>query len=132
MVRKCFQVADSQRYQTTKTRAVLCRAFVACYRFASAADEPANVAGTWSAEQTIFLKQEGAKITGTFKGPRQSGPLEGTVEATTSLSTWLRVVPLDYKGTVDGDTMKGTMMGNGKTGDWTAAREVKALSCCLI
>src|SRR6516165_3778478 len=76
----------------------------------SAADTPANVAGTWniklsgeagSANQTIELKQDGGKITGTFKGPRQSGPLEGTV---------------------DGNTMKGTMSGRGKTGNWTAER----------
>jgi hypothetical protein len=31
-------------------------------------------------------------------------------------------VPLDYTGTVDGDTMKGTMSGRGKTGNWTAER----------
>ena len=55
----------------------------------SAADTPANVAGTWniklsgeagSANQTIELKQEGGEIAGTFKGPRQSGPLEGPVD----------------------------------------------------
>jgi hypothetical protein len=54
---------------------------------AAAADAPANVAGSWqisvtgdagTAEQTIVLTQDGNKITGTFKGPRQSGPLEGT------------------------------------------------------
>jgi hypothetical protein len=98
---------------------------------ALAADEPAKVAGTWkvsvsgatgSAEQTIVLKQDGNKITGTFKGPRQSGPLEGTVEGKNISFHVSTRVPLDYKGTVDGDTMKGTMSGNGKTGDWTATR----------
>jgi hypothetical protein len=98
---------------------------------ALAADEPAKVAGTWkvavsgaagSAEQTIVLKQDGNKITGTFKGPRQSGPLEGTVDGKNISFHVSTRVPLDYKGTVDGDSMKGTMTGNGKTGDWTATR----------
>ena len=98
---------------------------------AHAADEPANVAGTWhvsisgaagSAEQTIVLQQDGNKITGTFKGPRQSGKLQGTVDGKAISFHVATHVPLDYKGTVDGDTMKGTMTGKGKTGDWTAAR----------
>ena len=98
---------------------------------ASAADDPANVAGTWnvsvsggagSAQQTIVLKQESNKITGTFKGPRQSGPLAGTVDGNNISFHVSTRVPLDYKGTVDGDNMKGTMTGNGKTGDWTATR----------
>jgi hypothetical protein len=98
---------------------------------AYAADSPANVAGTWNvlvsgdagnAQQTIVLKQEGGKITGTFKGPRQSGPLEGTVDGNNISFHVSTRVPLDYKGTVDGDTMKGTMSGKGKTGDWTATR----------
>jgi hypothetical protein len=98
---------------------------------ALAADDPAKVAATWkvsvsggagSAEQTIILKQDGNKITGTFKGPRQSGPLEGTVEGNNISFHVATRVPLDYQGTVDGDSMKGTMTGNGKTGDWTATR----------
>ncbi len=98
---------------------------------ALAADEPANVAGTWtvsvsggagSAEQTIVLKQDGNKITGTFKGPRQTGSLEGTVDGKKISFHVSTRVPLDYQGTVDGDSMKGTMTGNGKTGGWTAAR----------
>jgi len=98
---------------------------------ATATDTPANVAGTWkiklsgegaSANQTIELKQDGGKITGTFKGPRQSGPLEGTVDGNNIQFHVKTRVPLDYTGTVDGDTMKGTMSGHGKAGNWTAAR----------
>jgi hypothetical protein len=98
---------------------------------ARAADDPPNVAGTWnvsvsgeagSAQQTIVLQQDGNKITGTFKGPRQSGPLEGTVDGNNISFHVATRVPLDYKGTVDGDTMKGTMSGKGKTGDWTTTR----------
>jgi hypothetical protein len=31
-------------------------------------------------------------------------------------------IPLDYTGTVDGDTMSGTMSGRAKTGNWKATR----------
>jgi hypothetical protein len=97
-----------------------------------AADEPANVAGTWSitvsgeagsANQTIVLKQDGNKITGTFRGPRQSGTLEGAVLGNKISFHVNTRIPLDYKGTVDGDTMNGTLTTHGKSGDWTATRE---------
>jgi hypothetical protein len=96
-----------------------------------AANAPANVAGAWnlsvsgeagSAQQAIVLKQDGTKITGTFKGPRQSGPLAGTVDGNNISFHVSTRVPLDYKGTINGDAMKGTMTGKGKTGDWTATR----------
>jgi hypothetical protein len=114
-------------------RLVLCvvALILAFHGVGFAADEAVNVAGTWnvsvsgeagSAQQTIVLKQEGGKITGTFKGPRQSGPLEGTVDGNKISFHVSTRVPLDYKGTVGGDTMKGTMSGKGKTGDWTASR----------
>lgn len=98
---------------------------------AVAADPPVNVAGSWqvtvsgdagSAEQTIVLTQDGNKITGSFKGPRQSGPLAGTVDGNSIKFHVSTRVPLDYTGTADGDTMKGTMTGRGKTGNWTATR----------
>ena len=99
---------------------------------AFAGDEPANVVGTWkiavtgesrSAEQTMVLKQEGIKITGTFRGRWQSGSLEGLVDGNKITFHVNTRVALDYKGTVDGDTMKGTMTAKGKSGEWTAARE---------
>jgi hypothetical protein len=99
--------------------------------FALAADAPVNVTGTWkvavtgaagSAEQTIVLNQDAGKITGTFKGPRQSGPLQGTVDGNNISFHVATRVPLDYKGVVDGNTMKGTLTGKGKTGDWSATR----------
>lgn len=97
-----------------------------------AANETANVAGTWkisvtgesgSANQTVVLQQDGNKITGTFRGPRQSGSLEGLVDGNKITFHVNARVSLDYKGTVDGDSMKGTMTGKGKTGGWTATRE---------
>jgi hypothetical protein len=99
--------------------------------FAAAADTPANVAGTWtfnvsgdagSAVQTIVIVQDSGKITGTFKGPRQSGTIAGTVDGNNIKFKVTARASIDYVGTVDGDTMKGTLSGRGKTGDWTATR----------
>ena len=98
---------------------------------AIAADAPANVAGTWSVEvsdgsrkttQTITLKQDGAAITGTFKGPRQSGTVDGTVDGKNIKFHVTARIPLDYTGTVDGDSMKGTMSGRGQQGEFTGTR----------
>jgi hypothetical protein len=95
------------------------------------ADSAADVAGTWSvqvsgdagsASQTIILKQDGNKITGSFKGPRQSGTVDGTVDGNAIKFHVKARASLDYVGTVDGDSMKGTLSGRGKTGDWTATR----------
>ena len=100
-----------------------------CISLAVAAD--ASVAGAWNikvsgaagtADQKIDLKQDGNKISGTFKGPRQSGTIEGTVDGNNINFRVKARVPLDYVGTVDGDTMKGTLTGRGKTGDWIATR----------
>lgn len=113
------------------------RIFVALALLASvvsltlAAGAPANVAGTWNfkvsgdagtADQTIVIQQDGGKITGTFKGPRQSGTINGTVDGNAIKFKVTARASMDYVGTVDGDTMKGTLSARGKTGDWTATR----------
>jgi hypothetical protein len=114
----------------SKTLAILAAlVLIACV--AAAADTPANVAGTWnfkvtgdagSADQTIVIKQDGAKITGTFKGPRQSGTIDGTVDGNNIKFHVTARASIDYTGTVDGDSMKGTLSARGKAGDWTATR----------
>lgn len=117
-----------KNYDSKRLVIWVCALLVLGCSIAAAQDKSANVSGTWTvnvtgdagnAEQTIVLKQDGSKITGTFKGPRQSGPLEGTADGN-NISFYVATrVPLDYKGTIDGDTMKGTLTGRGKTGDWT-------------
>ena len=98
---------------------------------ASAQDKPANVAGSWTidvtgdtgnAKQSMTLTQDGGKITGTFKGPRQSGTITGTIDGNNVKFHVTAGIPLDYTGTVDSDSMSGTMSGRGKTGDWKATR----------
>ena len=96
-----------------------------------ASDTSPNVAGTWTvtassgrrkAKQTLVIRQDGAEITGTFKGPRQSGTLAGSVAGNSIHFHVTAKAPLDYTGTVDGDAMKGTLSGGGKSGEWTATR----------
>jgi hypothetical protein len=105
--------------------------FLVAAGVALAADAPANVAGNWSVEvsdgsrkttQTIVLKQDGATLTGTFKGPRQSGTIDGSVDGKNVKFHVTARIPLDYTGTADADSMKGTMSGRGQQGDWTATR----------
>src|ERR1700686_4355341 len=91
---------------------------------AGATDAPANVAGTWTvaasdggrkAAQTLVIQQDGEKISGTFKGPRQSGTLDGAVNGNAIRFHVKGRIPLDYTGTAAGDTMKGTLSGHGRT-----------------
>jgi hypothetical protein len=112
--------------------AVLLTAVVLGIAAAGWAADQVNVTGTWivsvsgeagAATQTMELRQDGMKITGTFQGPRQSGTVDGSVDgANVTLHVKARV-PLDYTGTITGDTIKGTMTGRGKSGDFTATRK---------
>lgn len=98
---------------------------------AFASDATTNVSGTWTVNasngrrritQTIVIEQDGEKIKGTFKGPRQSGTLDGSVSGKSIHFHVTAKTPLDYVGGVDGEKMSGTLSGNGMTGDWTATR----------
>jgi hypothetical protein len=77
---------------------------------------------TGNAKQSIVLTQDGGKITGTFKGPRQSGTIDGTVDGNDIKFHVIAGIPFLYTGTVDSDSMPGTMTGRGKTGNWKATR----------
>jgi hypothetical protein len=93
---------------------------------------PANVAGKWTvysksadgstATKYIELKQDGTTITGHFKGPNQSGGLEGTINEQhivfRTKTRWVFV----FRGRVDGDTIQGTFHDRRGTGEWQAQR----------
>lgn len=93
---------------------------------------PANVAGKWTvyskaangetATKYIELKQNGNNITGHFKGPDQSGGLEGTIEGShivfRTKTRWVFV----FRGTVDGNGIRGTFHDRRGTGEWQAVR----------
>ena len=88
---------------------------------------PANVAGTWNfkvegdtgtAEQVIVFTQDGDKLTGTFKGPKQSGSIAGTMDGPRIKFRVAARFPINYIGTVTGETMSGTLTAQGKTGNF--------------
>ena len=92
---------------------------------------PANVAGTWevlvtgdtgAATQTLVIEQKGDDITGTFKGPRQAGSLEGSLDGNAIKFQLKGRFVLMYTGNVTGETMSGTLIAQGKNGTWTAHR----------
>ena len=101
-----------------------------------AADEPAKVAGKWELSmegrqgpvtQDLKIEQDGGKIKGTLQGPRGETKFEGTVEGNKIHFSISRDTPrgemtIEYSGTVEGDTMKGTMGGGRFSRDWTAKR----------
>ena len=103
---------------------------------AMAADEPAKVAGTWemtfegprgTRTQTLTIQQDGSAIKGTAKGQRGEAPLEGSVTGNNIKFTITRETPngtftLEYSGTVEGDSMKGTVHSERFDGEWTAKR----------
>jgi hypothetical protein len=94
---------------------------------AAAAETPAkpavDVTGAWtfnvtsdagSGTPTITFKQEGEKLTGQYSGQLGEAPVEGTIKGS-EISFWLDVnaqgsnVRITYAGTVEKDTMKGSV-----------------------
>jgi hypothetical protein len=117
--------------------------FVAVSR---AEDKKADVTGTWTwtvpgrnggepREQTLKLKSEGDKITGTLAGGRggeakvENAKLTGnelSFEVTREFNG--NSVTTKYKGKVEGDTITGKVEMRGRDGqprdrDWTAKRK---------
>jgi hypothetical protein len=93
---------------------------------------PVNVEGNWTiysksddgktATQYLQLKQNGTAITGHFKGPYQSGGLEGTIDARhIVIRTKTRGV-ITFRGMVNGDTIQGHFGIRGHHGVWQATR----------
>jgi hypothetical protein len=102
-----------------------------------AADTPAaKVAGAWEltsegrqgpTTQTLTFEQDGEKLKGTMKGQRGEAPVEGTIKGKDIKFSVKRSGPqgemvIEYSGTVDGDSMKGTVQSPMGSRDWTAKR----------
>ena len=84
--------------------------------------QPANVTGKWTlycndpngrtSAKYLDLQQEGTTIKGHFKGPNQSGGVEGTInEQHLVVRTKTRDV-LVFRGRVDGPRVDGTVQGS--------------------
>jgi hypothetical protein len=98
---------------------------------------PANVAGHWSVSlelgsivghPTLDLKQDGEKLTGTYRGRYGASPLEGAVKAnqlgfTVTMTAEGQETSGYFSGTVDGDRMSGSVEFEGAgDGTWSATR----------
>ncbi len=96
-----------------------------------------DVTGAWlmtveapegTAHPTILLKQEGEKITGTYRGRMGESELSGTIKGSEiRFSVTLKFQDVSYvvvySGSVSDDSMKGTArFGDTGTGDWSAKR----------
>ena len=94
--------------------------------------QPVDVSGHWiiSAKnwngeldtKTVDLEQNGNEITGHFKGPNQSGGLDGSVNGHHILFRTKTKHPLTFRGQVQGDTMEGNFHVMGKEGEFHAER----------
>ena len=103
-----------------------------------AQQKPADVAGEWAitisfivgtGHHTAIIEQDGEKLSGTYKGEILEGGLRGTVTGNNidfsgSLRHESTGVRFHYTGTIEGDTMKGTVeMGEYWSAEWTAKRK---------
>jgi hypothetical protein len=89
---------------------------------------PANVAGKWTlyckdpngstSTKYLELEQEGGTIKGHFKGPNQSGGVEGTINVQhLVVKTKTRDV-LTFRGRVNGPRVGGIVQGNSFNGSF--------------
>jgi hypothetical protein len=105
---------------------------------ASVGAQTANVAGNWKltletpngpANPSLVLKQDGEKLTGTYKGRFGESPLEGAVKGkeikfTVKVNAQGQEFLLEYAGAVDGDTMKGKVkFGDMGEADFSGKKE---------
>jgi hypothetical protein len=94
--------------------------------------EVVDVTGHWVIEaknwngdfdtKTVDLEQKGNAITGHFKGPNQSGGLEGSINGHHIVFRTKTKHPLTFRGQVQGDTMTGNYHVMGKEGEFHAER----------
>jgi len=97
-----------------------------------------NVSGNWkltletpngTANPSLVLKQDGEKLTGTYKGRFGESPLEGAVKGkeikfTVKVNAQGQEILLEYAGTVEGDTMKGKVkFGDMGDADFSGKKE---------
>ncbi len=114
---------------------------VALLAVLSVAAWAADISGTWAMSRPgrdgamttvdITIVQEGTKIKVTMPpGPRGGDPItgEGTLEGNAIAWKIVRQGPqgemvINYKGTVEGDSMKGTMTMMEREIEWTAKKK---------
>ena len=98
----------------------------------------ANITGEWlftvqtdqgGGTPTITFKQDGEKLAGKYNGQLGAADLTGTVKGndvnfTFTIDMQGQQAPVSYKGTVEKNTMKGTLdIGGMATGTFTATKK---------
>lgn len=122
--------------QTSSVFAFTAVIFIVCICAAAQAPlperPPANVAGKWTMSTRgetgevhtdyVTLEQNGSVLTGHFKGPFQSGSLEGSINQQHVVFRTKTRHPVTFRGRVDGDTMDGTVHVMGRAGEFHGSR----------
>jgi hypothetical protein len=102
-----------------------------------ATKETVSVAGKWSVSiqgqrgsrtQKMTIQQDGNNISGNIQGDRGDQELHGNVQGndihfTVTMNTPRGAVTLEYRGAIQGDSIKGTIHGPIGQGSWSAKRE---------
>jgi hypothetical protein len=110
--------------------------FALAFAIAAAAQDGAKVDGSWemtmqsqrgTMTETLTFQQDGNTLKGTAKGQRGESALEGKVDGNKIHFSVHRTTPngeriVEYNGTVDGDSMKGTVKFGENEREWTATR----------
>jgi hypothetical protein len=105
---------------------------------AAASPGASNISGNWAFEvqtdqgsgsPSFTFKQDGEKLTGTYKGAFGEGPVDGTVKGNAinfnvKVNAQGQDVVISYTGTIESGGMKGTVkLGDLGTGTWTGKRQ---------
>lgn len=92
--------------------------------------QPADASGKWNfycrdprggtSTKYIELQQNGSNLTGHFKGPNQSGGLEGTINRQHIVFHTKTREVLTFRGQVEGQRVDGRVIGDKITGNFHA------------
>jgi hypothetical protein len=113
------------------------RKLLLSFAFAAAVAFGAEITGTWnfsvetdagSGNPVFHLKQDGEKLTGTYKGLLGEADVTGSVKGNEVVIEWQneQVGRIRYTGTLDADaaSMKGKVLfGNAGSGTFTARKK---------
>jgi len=81
-----------------------------------------NIENGETVRKFVQINQDGNRLSGHFKGPYQSGGIQGSVNGHhIEFSTRTRNV-LTFRGQVDGNTMSGLYGLHGRHAEWRAVR----------
>jgi hypothetical protein len=93
---------------------------------------PDNVEGKWTiyakdpdggtSTKYVEIKQNGTVLSGHFKGPHQSGGIEGTINVHHIVFRTKTRDVLTFRGKVEGNKMSGNFGNRGRHGEWEAVR----------